>query len=122
MRRSLLLSLALLPLVLATQAKAQDNLREVYFLDLVKSRTGNTIVVEADPDTEILVFNGGELALDNRNLIVVARHARIVFGLLGRAVVIFLSFFSIFLGISPESFPTGATAMRGADTPPICSR
>mgnify|MGYP000880008595 CR=1 FL=1 len=77
MRRSLLLSLALLPLVFATQAKAQDNLREVYFLDLVKSRTGNTIVVEADPDTEILVFNGGELALDNRNLIVVARHARI---------------------------------------------
>lgn len=77
MRRSLLLSLALLPFAFTLPAKAEDALREVYFLDLVKSRTGNTIVVEADPDTEILVFNGGELALDNRNLIVVARHARI---------------------------------------------
>lgn len=78
MRRASSLSLiAVLPLLFAGGAFADEPLREVYFLDLVKSRTGNTIVVEANPDTEILVFNGGELALDNRNLIVVARHARI---------------------------------------------
>lgn len=69
--------IAVLPLLFAGAAFADEPLREVYFLDLVKSRTGNTIVVEANPDTEILVFNGGELALDNRNLIIVARHARI---------------------------------------------
>jgi hypothetical protein len=76
-RLRLISALALAPLLLAADAAAQDNLREVYFLDLVKARTGNTILVEADPETEILVFNGGELALDNRNLIVVARHARV---------------------------------------------
>lgn len=74
MTRSLI---AALPLLLAGAAFAEEPLREVYFLDLVKGRTGNTIVVEANPDTEILVFNGGALSLDNRNLIVVARHARI---------------------------------------------
>lgn len=78
MRRSIHLPLcAVLPFLFAGAAAAEDTLREVYFLDLVKNRTGNTIVVEANPDTEILVFNGGELALDNRNLIVVARHARV---------------------------------------------
>lgn len=78
MRRACYLSLVgFLPLLLARSAGAEDALREVYFLDLVKNSTGNTIVVEANPETEVLVFNGGELALDNRNLIVVARHARI---------------------------------------------
>jgi hypothetical protein len=78
MKRTRALALiAILPLCLAGAAQAQEALREVYFLDLVKSRTGNTIIVEANPETEILVFNGGEFALDNRNLIVVARHARI---------------------------------------------
>lgn len=71
------LPLALAAPALVEHALGEDALREVYFLDLVKSRTGNTIIVEANPETEVLVFNGGELALDNRNLIVVARHARI---------------------------------------------
>lgn len=78
MRRAHLLPLiAMLPLFLADAARAEEQLREVYFLDLVQNRTGNTIVVETNPETEILVFNGGQLALENRNLIVVARHARI---------------------------------------------
>ncbi len=77
MRRAHLLPLiAMLPLFLADAARAEE-LREIYFLDLIQNRTGNTIVVEANPETEILVFNGGQLALENRNLIVVARHARI---------------------------------------------
>jgi len=69
--------LAALPLLLSGGARAEEALREVYFLDLVQNRTGDTIVVEANPETEILVFNGGQLALEHRNLIVVARHARI---------------------------------------------
>jgi hypothetical protein len=78
MRRAHLLPLiAMLPLFLADAARAEEQLREVYFLDLIQNRTGNTIVVETNPETEILVFNGGQLALENRNLIVVARHARI---------------------------------------------
>lgn len=78
MRRAHLLTLiAALPLLLAGNGRAEEQLREVYFLDLIQKRTGNTIVVEANPETEILVFNGGQLALENRNLIVVARHARI---------------------------------------------
>lgn len=78
MRRAFFMSLALLLPVLAGRgALAEDSLREVYFLDLVKSSTDSTILVEANPETEILVFNGGELALENRNLIVVARRARI---------------------------------------------
>jgi hypothetical protein len=77
MRRAHLLPLlAALPLLLAGHARAEE-LREIYFLDLIQNRTGNTIVVEANPETEILVFNGGQLALENRNLIIVARHARI---------------------------------------------
>lgn len=82
MRRAHLLPLIaalplLLPALLADGARAQETLREIYFLDLIQNRTGDTIVVEANPETEILVFNGGQLALENRNLIVVARHARI---------------------------------------------
>jgi hypothetical protein len=78
MRRAHLLPLvAALPLLFAGSAHAGEQLREIYFLDLIQNRTGNTIVVEANPETEILVFNGGQLALENRNLIVVARHARI---------------------------------------------
>jgi hypothetical protein len=78
MRRAHLLPLiAALPLLLAGNARAEEQLREIYFLDLIQNRSDNTIVVEANPETEILVFNGGQLALENRNLIVVARHARI---------------------------------------------
>lgn len=82
MRRAILLPLlAALPLacsaLLAGAVAADEPLREIYFLDLIANRTGNTIVVEANPETEILVFNGGQLELENRNLIVVARHARI---------------------------------------------
>jgi hypothetical protein len=78
MRRAYVLPLmAALPLVLSGAAYAEEQLREVYFLDLIQNRTGNTIIVEANPETEILVFNGGQLELENRNLIVVARHTRI---------------------------------------------
>jgi len=82
MRRANLLPLfAALPMVipalLADAAVAEEPLREIYFLDLIENRTGNTVVVEANPETEILVFNGGQLALENLNLIVVARHARV---------------------------------------------
>ena len=78
MRRAHVLPLvAALPLLFAGPARAEEQLREIYFLDLIQNRTGNTIVVEANPETEILVFNGGQLALENRNLIIVARHARI---------------------------------------------
>jgi hypothetical protein len=58
-------------------AMADDPLHEVYFHDLAKTRTGNMVIVQTNPETEILVFNGGELALGDGNLIVVARHARI---------------------------------------------
>jgi hypothetical protein len=34
-------------------------------------------IVQTNPETEILVFSGGELALEGGNLIVIARHARI---------------------------------------------
>ena len=58
-------------------ASAEDALHEVYFHDLAKTRVGNMTIVQTNPETEILVFNGGELALEGGNLIVIARHARI---------------------------------------------
>ncbi|WP_162917508.1 hypothetical protein [Dongia deserti] len=58
-------------------AAAEESLREVFFHDLAKVRSGNMIIVQTNPETEILVFNGGELVLEDGNLIVVARHARI---------------------------------------------
>jgi hypothetical protein len=61
----------------AGMASAEEVLREVYFHDLAKTRSGNMIIVQSNPETEILVFSGGELVLEGGNLIVVARHARI---------------------------------------------
>ncbi|HEV8388946.1 MAG TPA: hypothetical protein VGQ35_03835 [Dongiaceae bacterium] len=58
-------------------ALAEDALHEVYFHDLAKTRIGNMTIVQTNPETEVLIFNGGELALEGGNLIVVARHARI---------------------------------------------
>jgi hypothetical protein len=58
-------------------ASAEEVLREVYFHDLAKNRVGNMIIVQSNPQTEVLVFSGGELLLEGGNLIVVARHARI---------------------------------------------
>jgi hypothetical protein len=58
-------------------ASAEDALREVFFHDLAKTRVGTMTIVQTNPEIEILVFNGGELALEGGNLIVVARHARI---------------------------------------------
>ena len=58
-------------------ASAEDALHEVYFHDLAKTRVGNMTIVQTNPEIEILVFNGGELALEGGNLIVIARHARI---------------------------------------------
>lgn len=63
--------------MLIGSATAEDVLREVYLHDLAKNRIGNVIVAQTNPETEILVFNGGELALEADNLIIVARHARI---------------------------------------------
>jgi len=62
---------------IAGAASAEDALHEVYFHDLAKTRIGNMTIVQTNPETEILIFNGGELALEGGNLIVVARHARI---------------------------------------------
>jgi len=62
---------------LVRHASAEDALHEVYFHDLAKTRIGNMTIVQTNPETEILIFNGGELALEGGNLIVVARHARI---------------------------------------------
>ena len=62
---------------IAGAASAEEVLREVYFHDLAKTRVGNMIIVQSNPETEMLVFNGGELTLEGGNLIVVARHARI---------------------------------------------
>jgi len=64
-------------LLLAGAAAAQDPLREVYFHDLARNKVGNVIVVQTNPETEVLVFNGGELSLEGGNLIIVARHARV---------------------------------------------
>ena len=61
----------------AGTASAEEVLREVYFHDLAKTHVGNMIIVQSNPETEILVFSGGDLALEGSNLIVVARHARI---------------------------------------------
>jgi hypothetical protein len=58
-------------------AQAQEVLREVYFHDLIQTRVGNMVIVQSNPETEVLVFSGGELVLEGGNLIVVARHARI---------------------------------------------
>jgi hypothetical protein len=58
-------------------AWAEDALREVYFHDLVKNRVGDMIIAQSSPESEILVFSGGELALEGGNLIVVAARARI---------------------------------------------
>lgn len=57
-------------------ARAEEVLREVYFHDLIQTRVGNMIIVQSNPETEVLVFSGGELALGGDNLIVIARHAR----------------------------------------------
>lgn len=62
---------------LAGSAAADDVLHEVYFHDLAKNRVGNMIVAQTNPETEILVFNGGELALQGDHLVIIARHARI---------------------------------------------
>jgi hypothetical protein len=62
---------------MSAAASAEDVLREVYFHDLAKTRVGNMIIVQSNPETEVLVFSGGELLLEGGNLIVVARHARI---------------------------------------------
>jgi hypothetical protein len=61
----------------AGMASAEEVLREVYFHDLARTRVGNMIIVQSNPETEVLVFSGGDLALEGDNLIVVARHARI---------------------------------------------
>ncbi len=61
----------------AGMASAEEVLREVYFHDLAQTRVGNMIIVQSNPETEVLVFSGGELALEGDNLVVVARHARI---------------------------------------------
>jgi hypothetical protein len=61
----------------AGMASAEELLREVYFHDLAKTRVGNMVIVQSNPETEILVFSGGELVLEGANLVVVARHARI---------------------------------------------
>ena len=58
-------------------AGADETLHEVYFHDAARNRVGDTIIVQTNPETEVLVFNGGELALEGGNLIVIARHARI---------------------------------------------
>jgi hypothetical protein len=58
-------------------AIADEPLHEVYFHDLAKTRVGDMIIVQTNPETEVLVFNGGELALESGNLVVIARHARI---------------------------------------------
>jgi hypothetical protein len=62
---------------LSTAAGAEESLHEIYFHDAARNRVGDTVIVQTNPETEILVFNGGELALEGRNLIVIARHARI---------------------------------------------
>jgi hypothetical protein len=61
----------------AGMASAGEVLREVYFHDLARTRVGNMIIVQSNPETEILVFSGGELALGGDNLMVIARHARL---------------------------------------------
>ncbi|MGH6894253.1 MAG: hypothetical protein ACREEP_18560 [Dongiaceae bacterium] len=63
--------------MLTGPAAAEDALREVYFHDLAKNRIGNVIIAQTNPETEILVFSGGELALEGDNLVIIARHARI---------------------------------------------
>ena len=63
--------------IFATAAGADEPLREVYFHDLARNRIGNVIVAQIDSEREILVFSGGELALEGDNLIVIADHARI---------------------------------------------
>ena len=60
-----------------TTVGADEPLREVYFHDLARNRIGNVIVAQIDSEREILVFSGGELALEGDNLIVIADHARI---------------------------------------------
>lgn len=76
--RSILAGACMLASVgLNANAAAEEMLREVFFHDLAKTRIGNMIIMQANPETEILVFNGGELVLDSGNLIVIARHARI---------------------------------------------
>jgi hypothetical protein len=62
---------------ISAAAGAEEPLHEVYFHDAARNRVGDTIIVQTNPETEILVFNGGELALESGNLIVIARHARI---------------------------------------------
>jgi hypothetical protein len=75
--RSLLAGSALAASLGVGAAMADEPLHEVYFHDLAKAHVGNMIIVQTNPETELLVFNGGELALEGGNLIVVARHARI---------------------------------------------
>jgi hypothetical protein len=62
---------------ISATAGADEPLHEIYFHDAARNRVGDTIIVQTNPETEILVFSGGELALEGGNLIVIARHARI---------------------------------------------
>ena len=64
-------------LAAADRAAADDPLREVYFHDAARNHVGDMIIVQTNPETEVLVFNGGELALEGGSLVVIARHARI---------------------------------------------
>jgi hypothetical protein len=69
--------LILAALTAGGRAAAEEDLREVFVHDLAKVRVGDMTIVQTNPETEILVFNGGELALEGGSLIVIARHARI---------------------------------------------
>jgi len=90
----------------AGMASADDVLREVYFHDLARTRVGNMIIVQSNPETEVLVFSGGELALEGDNLIVVARHARLDGDTVIRAFT---------LGARPPMPGQPDQAARGAD-------
>ena len=58
-------------LAAADRAAADDPLREVYFHDAARNHVGDMIIVQTNPETEVLVFNGGELALEGGSLVVV---------------------------------------------------
>ena len=68
------IAVAMSALIMASIDIAQggETRTEVSFSQLAQNRTGDTHIVEINPLTEVLVFDGGELTLRDHNLIIVA--------------------------------------------------
>lgn len=103
---------ALLSWIVASVGTAQgeEARKEVSFIERAKNRTGTTYIVEINPLTEVLVFDGGELPLGGHNLIVIAPMAIL------RSETKILSFSPGPISTKPDTAGQAPTGPRGTGT------